>query len=128
VECAALIHKWQVRDTTLDSLAALEFLNHLGWSRTRIATLQVVRSNQFTAYGIGSLNLEECHSYKIDYMEFRNGRLSACKLLITLVGAARFELTTPCAQGSFRYLGEGACFQILTFQADAGGLLRIVEL
>jgi hypothetical protein len=34
----------------------------------------------------------------------------------------------PCAQGSFRYFVESACFQVLPFQADAWNLLRIVEL
>ena len=52
-----------------------------------------------------------------------HGRIS----LILLVGAARFELTTPCAQGSFRRFAESACFLMLMFQADAASLLRLVE-
>jgi hypothetical protein len=44
-----------------------------------------------------------------------------------LVGAARFELTTPCAQGRFRPFAEIACFLKLRFQADASSLLKTVE-
>ena len=45
------------------------------------------------------LRLEEISSYKIIYSglarHYRNGH----NVLILLVGAVRFELTTPCAQG-----------------------------
>ena len=47
--------------------------------------------------------------------------------MILLVGAARFELTTPCAQGRFRRSEEITCFLVLTFQADAPSLLKPVE-
>ena len=59
---------------------------------------------------------------------FSHSQEKACIYFILVVGAARFELTTPCAQGSFRHYAESACFQVLMFQADAGDLLRIVEL
>jgi hypothetical protein len=45
------------------------------------------------------LNVVECSSYKIDYSTFSGGPKNATISLNKLVGAARFELTTPCAQG-----------------------------
>gem|GEM_PF-2946217 len=45
------------------------------------------------------LNLEESNSYKIVYSGFGRSRTNGRMSLILLVGAARFELTTPCAQG-----------------------------
>ena len=47
----------------------------------------------------GWLNLEEIDSYKIDYKRFRRTPGSPAIWLIPLVGAVRFERTTPCAQG-----------------------------
>jgi hypothetical protein len=47
--------------------------------------------------------------------------------LKTLVGAGRFERPTPCAQGSFQYSAEMACFQAFLFQADGATLLQLVE-
>src|ERR1039458_3890799 len=35
-----------------------------------------------------------------------------------MVGAGRFERPTPCAQASFQYPAEVACFQALLIQAD----------
>src|ERR1019366_7534569 len=45
------------------------------------------------------LNLEDRHSYRIDYSGIPRSQESGCKLLKTLVGAGRFERPTPCAQG-----------------------------
>jgi hypothetical protein len=45
-----------------------------------------------------------------------------------LVGAARFELPTPCAQGGFRPRAEMPYFQLLKFQPDGAGWLKVVEL
>jgi hypothetical protein len=39
-----------------------------------------------------------------------------CKYLKELVGAARFELTIPCAQGGLRLFWESSSFQLLLFQ------------
>jgi hypothetical protein len=47
--------------------------------------------------------------------------------LIPLVGAARFELTTPSAQGRFRRLMKIVYSHALPFQGDAASLLRFVE-
>jgi hypothetical protein len=47
--------------------------------------------------------------------------------MILLVGAGQIERPTACAQGSFRPLAESAYFQVVRFQADAGGLLRTIE-
>ena len=44
-----------------------------------------------------------------------------------MVGAGRFERPTPCAQDRFRPFAETACFLMLTFQADAASLLKLVE-
>jgi len=44
--------------------------------------------------------------------------------LILLVGAARFELTTPCAQGGFELVAESNCFQLLLFQLDGANVLK----
>ena len=44
-----------------------------------------------------------------------------------LVGAGRFERPTPCAQGGFGLRAEMPCFQVLTFQAVAGILLKPVD-
>jgi hypothetical protein len=44
-----------------------------------------------------------------------------------MVGAGRFERPTPCAQGSFQYPAEVACFQGFLFQADGANLLQLVE-
>jgi hypothetical protein len=63
-----------------------------------------------------------------DNSRFGSSRLSIGHIRLNqLVGAARFELTTPCAQGRFRPLVEIACFLMLMFQADAASLLRPVE-
>jgi hypothetical protein len=47
--------------------------------------------------------------------------------LFSLVGAGRFERPTPCAQGGFRPSSRAPCLQMLTFQADAGILLKPIE-
>jgi hypothetical protein len=73
------------------------------------------------------LNLEAINSYKIDYSASLRWPQNATIYMNQLVGAARFELTTPCAQGSFRYLGESTCFQLLTFPALPPDLLSSVE-
>jgi hypothetical protein len=44
-----------------------------------------------------------------------------------MVGAGRFELPAPCAQGSFRPAVEMPYFQLLTFQVDGATLLQLVE-
>ena len=54
-------------------------------------------------------------------------RNQASKLLTLLVGAARFELATPCAQGRFKAFGLHSCFHALTFQADPTTLVNSVE-
>ena len=48
---------------------------------------------------IGQAYLEGNHSYKFIYSRYFTAVLDGRKLLILLVGAVRFELTTPCAQG-----------------------------
>ena len=48
-------------------------------------------------------------------------------LEIEVVGAARFELATPCAQGRFRQSSKTAYFQLLSFQADVSTLLKFVD-
>src|ERR1019366_4947332 len=48
---------------------------------------------------IGQVDLEGNHSYKFIYSRVFGADLGCCNLLILLVGAARFELATPCAQG-----------------------------
>jgi hypothetical protein len=45
------------------------------------------------------LNREETSSYKIDYSRFPGKTEKPRISLKIMVGAARFELTTPCAQG-----------------------------
>src|SRR5258707_1307678 len=45
-----------------------------------------------------------------------------------MVGAERFELPTPCAQGGFRRPPKSVFFQWLLFQCDAANLLQRVEL
>jgi hypothetical protein len=45
------------------------------------------------------LNAEESLSYDIVYSGSRMGRTNARIGLISMVGAGRFELPTPCAQG-----------------------------
>ena len=52
----------------------------------------------------------------------------AVKVLKTMVAAERFECPTPCAQGGFQPWAEVTFFQLLIFQADGAGLLRVVEL
>jgi hypothetical protein len=47
--------------------------------------------------------------------------------LVNLVGAARFELATPCAQGGHWLSPKMPYFQVLWFQYDAGGMLSVVE-
>jgi len=47
--------------------------------------------------------------------------------LIPLVGAVRFGLPTPCAQGGFRRPSKTACCQLITVQADAVGLLNPIK-
>ena len=44
-----------------------------------------------------------------------------------LVGAARFELAAPCAQGKFRQSSKTAYFQLLSFQADVASLLKLID-
>ena len=44
-------------------------------------------------------DLEGNHSYKFIYSGFFTDVLNGRKLLISLVGAGRFERPTPCAQG-----------------------------
>src|ERR1035437_9683106 len=44
-----------------------------------------------------------------------------------MVGAGRFERTTPCAQGSYHFRTKTACFQLLMFHEDAASLLRPVD-
>jgi len=44
-----------------------------------------------------------------------------------LVGAAGFELATPCAQDGFQYAPEMADFQAFLMQADPAYLLRALE-
>jgi len=73
------------------------------------------------------LNLEESNSYKIVYSGFGRSRTNGRMSLILLVGAARFELTTPCAQGSFRGFAESACFLILMFEAYTARVSKAVE-
>src|ERR1017187_2344368 len=48
---------------------------------------------------IGQADLEGNHSYKFIYSRVFGADFGCCNLLILLVGAARFELATPCAQG-----------------------------
>src|ERR1017187_5508192 len=48
---------------------------------------------------VGQVDLEGNHSYKFIYSRVFGADLGCCNLLILLVGAARFELATPCAQG-----------------------------
>jgi hypothetical protein len=74
-----------------------------------------------------SAKLEAMNRYKIDYSAFSRWLEYASIYMNQLVGTARFELTTPCAQGSFRYLGESAFFQLLTFPALSPDLLSSVE-
>jgi hypothetical protein len=62
----------------------------------------------------------ETYSYKIDYTQFLATARMALISLKILVGAARFELATPCAQGSLTTLAKVACNHVLTFQADPG--------
>ncbi len=47
--------------------------------------------------------------------------------LIPLIGAGRFELPTPCAQGSFRPPPKMPYLQVFTFQGDTGIRLKPVE-
>ena len=55
-------------------------------------------------------------SYKIDYSGISKAAGDGRIRLILLVGAARFELPTPCAQGGFQAVAEIAYFQLLTIQ------------
>ena len=48
---------------------------------------------------IGQADLEGNHSYKFIYSRVFAADPDGRNLLILLVGAVRFELTTPCAQG-----------------------------
>jgi len=64
------------------------------------------------------------HSYKIVYSKILEATGMGRILLISLVGAARFELATPCAQGGFRPAPRCFIFQLLTFQAVAESLLK----
>jgi len=88
------------------------------------------RFNENTGSGIDEIRQEaaltETRSYRIIYSGilevFGNARI----YLISLVGAARFELATPCAQGSLQRAPKVPYFQLLTFQAVAGSLLNLV--
>ena len=44
-----------------------------------------------------------------------------------MVGAARFELATPCAQGRFQQPSKTVYFQLLSFQADVASLLKLID-
>lgn len=72
----------------------------------------VSRTSRFSRPG----DLGGSLSYKIIYSGFlevvRNGRIC----LILLVGAARFELATPCAQGSFKPARKCPIFNSLRFK------------
>ena len=53
---------------------------------------------------------------------------AAKKLKIRYKWSGRgFEPRTPCAQNRFRCFAEGACFLMLTFQAHAASLLKLIE-
>ena len=67
------------------------------------------------------------HGYKIIYSGIFEAAGKDRICLIPLVGAARFELATPCAQGGLRPPPRMPCFQALTFQADTGSRLKPVE-
>lgn len=73
--------------------------------------------------GIGQEDLKGNHSYKFIYSRVFAADPNGRNLLIPLVGAGRFELPTPCAQGSFRPQPKMYYFQLLTFQADGATLL-----
>ena len=75
---------------------------------------------------IGQADLGGNHSYKFIYSRVFAADPYGCNFLILLVGAVRFELTTPCAQGSFRPPSKMPYFQLLTFQADGANLLQLV--
>jgi hypothetical protein len=57
---------------------------------------------------------------------FGRARLRASIKLISLVGAGRFERPTPCAQGGVRYKREHTRYQLLTIQAVARSVLKLV--
>ena len=65
------------------------------------------------------LNLEDRHSYKIDYSGIVAATGKGANLLKTLVGAGRFERPTPCAQGRcatrLRYAPTFAALLILAY-------------
>ena len=66
-------------------------------------------------------------SYKIIYSGILEAARRGRNRLIPLVGAGRFELPTPCAQGGFWAPSKVPCFQIFTFQTDTGNRLKPVE-
>ncbi|MEP6963128.1 MAG: hypothetical protein ABI995_13695, partial [Acidobacteriota bacterium] len=47
---------------------------------------------------------------------------------LPMVGTARFELATPCAQDKFQNVCKSTCFQAFLFQANGARLLRLLEL
>ena len=83
---------------------------------------------------IGQADLEGNHSYKFIYSRVFAADPDGRNLLILLVGAVRFELTTPCAQGRcatrLRYAPTFAAPSILTVSnlAPAGAFIFILTL
>lgn len=69
----------------------------------------------------------ERHSYKFNYSEILKAAGNDRICLTLLVGAASFELATPCAQGGLRCASKVPCFQSITFQAHTGSRLQPVE-
>ena len=59
------------------------------------------RDDRCAPGNIGQADLEGNHSYKFIYSRVFAADPDGRNLLILLVGAVRFELTTPCAQDSF---------------------------
>jgi hypothetical protein len=77
--------------------------------------------------GVRRKNARELHTSAHKFLTRSKGeRRKLLKNWRVMVGAGRFELPTPCAQGSFRPPSKMPYFQLLTFQADGGTPLQVV--
>ena len=74
---------------------------------------------------------EELGIYKIVYSAVDKKPEKRRKCLKQLVGAGRFELPTPCAQGRFRsfpdFVANSASSKSLRFKGLCGTLLKAIE-